>query len=154
MSQVILPEPQEELKLLSIELGKKIHLEIKSKGFMSFFRYMEMSLYEPGLGYYSAGLQKFGAEGDFITAPELGSLFGSALARQVDEVAERLSESEFDLLEVGAGTGQLAAALSSHLTFKPRRYYILERSADLRERQRKTLRATAATGSTGSPPTS
>lgn len=139
MSRTILPEPPEELKRLSIALGEKIHLEIQAHGFIPFSRFMEMALYEPGLGYYSAGLHKLGADGDFITAPELGSLFATCLARQVEEIGKALGP--YDILELGAGTGSLAADLLAALprALQPQRYLILERSADLRARQQSLI---------------
>jgi SAM-dependent MidA family methyltransferase len=90
-----------------------------------------MALYEPGLGYYSAGLHKLGEGGDFVTAPELGTLFAACIARQIEEVAGSLGS--YDILEIGAGTGKLALDVLSHLPgeLQPRRYLILERSADL-----------------------
>jgi len=131
MSRPILPEPPPELKQLSLALSGKIHGAIEVEGFIPFSRFMEMALYEPGLGYYSAGLHKLGRTGDFVTAPELGSVFAACFARQVEEVAANLGA--FDILELGAGTGKLAADLLEHLpaAMQPRRYYILERSADL-----------------------
>jgi len=139
MSRLILPEPPPELKRLSHALSEKIQLEIAADGFISFARYMEMALYEPGLGYYSAGLHKLGKSGDFITAPELGSLFAACLARQVEEVAAQLGP--YDILELGAGTGKLAADLLQQLPLasQPRRYLILERSADLQAVQQQLI---------------
>ncbi len=104
---------------------------------------MEMALYQPGLGYYSAGLHKLGEKGDFITSPELGSLFAGCLARQVEELARHLGQ--YDILEIGAGSGRLATdiLLSIDPSLRPQRYRILERSADLRKVQREHLAATA-----------
>jgi SAM-dependent MidA family methyltransferase len=115
---------------------------------MSFARYMELALYEPGLGYYAGGAQKFGdhAEGgDFLTAPEITPLFAQALARQVAQV---LSASSPMVIEAGAGSGRLAADLLPALDALgclPQRYRILEVSGALRARQQATLaqRATA-----------
>ena len=106
-----------------------------------FSHYMEMALYQPGLGYYSAGLHKLGELGDFVTAPELGSLFAACLASQVTELAERLGD--YDILEAGVGSGRLAADLLQELAPDrlPRRYRILERSADLRQLQRQRIAA-------------
>ena len=106
-SRATLPEPPDELKQLSNELRDVIRQEIRAEGPMPFSRYMEMALYQPGLGYYSAGLHKLGEKGDFITSPELGSLFAACLARQIEEVAEHLGK--YDILEIGAGSGRLAA---------------------------------------------
>ncbi|MEE8343348.1 MAG: SAM-dependent methyltransferase [Gammaproteobacteria bacterium] len=142
-SRVTLPEPPDELKQLSDVLRDTIRQEIRAEGMMPFSRYMEMALYQPGLGYYSAGLHKFGARGDFITSPELGSLFAACMARQIEEVAEHLGK--YDILEIGAGSGRLAADILQLIDepFRPHRYLILERSADLRKVQREHLTATA-----------
>lgn len=106
---------------------------------MPFSRFMERLLYAPGLGYYAAGARKFGAAGDFVTAPEMTGLFGQALARQV---APAMEASAPVVLEVGAGSGRLAADLLLALEASqslPERYCLLELSADLRQRQRATL---------------
>src|SRR5438270_335861 len=73
----------------------RIEAEIAAAGgWISFARYMQLALHEPGVGYYASGARKFGAEGDFVTAPELGSLFGRTLAREL---------RAFDrILEIGA----------------------------------------------------
>ena len=98
-------------------------------GWISFARYMELALYEPGLGYYAGGARKFGAAGDFVTAPELGSLFGRTLARQ-------LKDLNLPVLEFGAGSGALAEVLTAEASLD---YTILETSTDLRERQQARL---------------
>jgi len=145
MSHPILPEPPDELKQLSATLSERLREDIAASGPMPFVRYMDRVLYEPGLGYYSAGLHKLGASGDFVTAPELGSLFADCLARQVSEVAGELGS--FDVLEVGAGSGKLAVDLLRSLPAAnlPARYLILETSADLRRVQRERI-AQEATG--------
>src|SRR6266850_65676 len=97
-------------------------------GWISFARYMELALHAPG-GYYAAAKNNFGAEGDFVTAPELGGLFGRTLARQL----KALLHETHGLLEVGAGSGALAQTLLEELKCE---YFILETSADLRNRQR------------------
>jgi len=109
-------------------------------GRIGFARFMQMALYEPGLGYYSAGARKFGASGDFITAPEVAPVFSRCLAAQCAEVLQSLGGG--DVLELGAGSGAMAAALLAELEVLqslPARYLILDVSADLRERQRDTL---------------
>ncbi len=110
-------------------------------GWISFSRYMEMALYEPGLGYYSAGARKFGEGGDFVTAPEVAPVFSRCMAGQCAEV---LARQGGDVLELGAGSGVMAAAMLAELESMgplPARYRILDLSADLRERQRATLGA-------------
>ena len=102
---------------------------------------MELALYAPGLGYYAAGARKFGAAGDFITAPELSALFGRTVARQLVEV---MNASAPHILELGAGSGKLALDILTELEKRdalPESYSILEVSADLRERQQSLLHA-------------
>src|SRR6266568_2562639 len=137
-----LPEPSPEAREHSDRVAEHIRGEISaSGGWISFARYMELALYAPGLGYYSAGSRKLGKAGDFVTAPEISPLYGQTLARQVKQVLE----AGFDeVLEVGAGSGALAATLLEELERSgkaPRNYLILELSADLRERSRDTLAA-------------
>jgi SAM-dependent MidA family methyltransferase len=113
-----------------------------NSGWLAFDDYLRLVLYAPGLGYYSAGSTKFGADGDFVTAPELSALFGRCLAAQCAPLLHAVGGG--DLLELGAGTGRLAMDLLqrlSELDQLPDRYLILEVSADLRERQRRTLQA-------------
>ena len=104
-------------------------------GWLPFDEYLQQVLYAPGLGYYSAGAVKLGAAGDFVTAPEISPLFGACVARQ----CAPLLVTGAEVLELGAGSGALAATLLASLArleALPQRYYILEVSADLRERQR------------------
>jgi SAM-dependent MidA family methyltransferase len=98
-------------------------------GWISFARYMEMVLYEPALGYYAAGSRKFGAAGDFVTAPELGTLFGRTLARQLRALGG-------SVLEFGAGSGALAETLLARDDFD---YRIVELSPELASRQQARL---------------
>ena len=138
-----LPLPPSAALELSVRLQTLIRGEIQSAGgWISFARYMELALYAPGLGYYSAGSHKLGAAGDFITAPEMSPLFGRTLARQL---AELLAQDIPDIVELGAGSGALAAVLLAELAALdrlPQRYLILEVSADLRQRQQSHLAAT------------
>lgn len=138
-SRVILPQPPAELKCLSENLASVIRAKIRLKGSIPFSHYMELALYEPGLGYYSAGLQKFGAGGDFVTAPQLGDVFARCLAKQVEQIGNELGR--YEIIEAGAGSGVLAADLLKALqdNHAPTRYRILERSAHLRQVQRETL---------------
>ena len=109
-------------------------------GALPFDRFMELALYAPGLGYYSAGARRFGRDGDFVTAPELSPLFGRCLAAQAVEVLEALGGGE--LLELGAGRGTLATDLLEALADAgrlPERYLILELSGALREEQQAML---------------
>jgi SAM-dependent MidA family methyltransferase len=109
-------------------------------GWISFARYMQLVLYEPGLGYYSAGARKLGPAGDFITAPEVAPVFSRCFAQQCAEVLGGLGGG--DVLELGAGSGVMAAAMLAEferLGTLPGRYRILDVSADLRERQRAAL---------------
>jgi SAM-dependent MidA family methyltransferase len=134
----MLPEPEPEALAASAALLQRIRGELAAGGnWIGFARYMELALYEPGLGYYAGGSAKLGAPGDFATAPEMGSLYARTLARQV---AELLQPGE-SILEFGAGSGALAAALIAELA--PEGYLILETSAELRARQEARLGARA-----------
>jgi SAM-dependent MidA family methyltransferase len=106
-------------------------------GWISFERYMDLALYAPGLGYYSAGARKMGAGGDFTTAPEISRLFGACIARQCAEIMAETVQGA--VLELGAGSGRLALDILTRmeaLGCLPDRYLVLEVSADLRARQR------------------
>ncbi len=137
-----LPPPAAEARSHSERVREAIARAIRAEGgWIPFARYMELALYAPGLGYYAAGARKFGASGDFITAPELTPLFGRALAAQLVEL---ISRCEPNVIEVGAGTGILAADLLPELQAQVKRpvsYCILEVSAELRQRQAETLRS-------------
>ena len=96
-----LPAPSADELALSAELASLIHREIAAaSGSIPFSRFMELCLYAPGLGYYSAGHRKFGPGGDFVTAPEVSPLFGRCLARSCGEVLQSLGGG--DILEFGA----------------------------------------------------
>jgi len=127
----------------TLRVRESIAREIAAAGgWISFERYMDLALYEPGLGYYSAGARKLGAGGDFTTAPEISSLFGACVAKQCAEVLRAVREGS--ILEVGAGTGRLAVDILGRLETLaqlPAHYFILEISADLKERQRTLLHA-------------
>lgn len=144
-----LPVPDREALAVSQELSTRIAAEIaRHGGWLSFARYMEMALYERGLGYYSNPGQVFGAAGDFVTAPELTPLFGATLARQVSPWLKdpALAGSGQVVLEVGGGSGMLAAQLLNALDnvgHHEVRYLILELSAERREHQRQTLKSLA-----------
>ncbi len=102
---------------------------------------MQLALYSPGLGYYNVGTTKFGAAGDFITAPEISPLFGRVVARQCKAVLEQIDKGQ--ILELGAGSGKLAVDILRSLTdlkSLPEQYLILETSADLISRQESLIR--------------
>jgi len=136
------PEPDEQARASSERLRALIRERIaEAGGVLSFREFMQLALYAPGLGYYSGGSQKFGAGGDFVTAPEISPLFGRTLARALAPVISALPGAE--LLEIGAGSGALAAELLaglSALNALPERYLILDVSAQLRSRQREHMR--------------
>lgn len=138
MSSIHAPTP--EALAHSQQLQDLIHSDITLQGgWIPFSRFMELALYAPGLGYYSAGSRKFGAAGDFVTAPELSPLFGRTLAHQISEI---MAQCAPQVLELGAGSGKLAVDVLEELERMgslPQRYEILEVSADLRERQQALL---------------
>lgn len=116
---------------------------IEENNGISFAEFMGKALYQPGLGYYSAGLKKFGKAGDFITAVELGSLFADTLAEQFGEVLQQVDNPV--VLELGAGSGRFCADILTALAAKnkpeliPNHYYILEVSGDLKQQQQERI---------------
>jgi SAM-dependent MidA family methyltransferase len=142
--KMTLPEPGKFERAHSQALKDRVQAEILSAGgFLPFNAFMQIVLYEPGLGYYVAGARKFGAEGDFVTAPELSPLFSQCMARQCAEVLEQFQRSAC-ILELGAGSGVMAVDMLAELErldSLPDHYYILELSPDLRQRQQTILKA-------------
>jgi len=136
-----LPEPPAEALAHSRRLQARIREEIEAAGgSIGFDRYMELALYAPALGYYSAGARKIGTDGDFITAPELSPLFSRCVARQAAQVLDALGGGT--ILELGAGSGRMAADILAELAaldLLPVRYLVLEPSGELRQRQQATL---------------
>jgi len=144
-----LPVPDADALAHSARVSQHIRLRIaEAGGWIDFSDYMDLALYAPGLGYYSAGAQKFGESGDFVTAPEISPLFASCVARAFlglafDADGDKLSGPP-TILELGAGTGAMAVGILQTLQRMdavPERYLILEVSADLRERQRRLITA-------------
>ena len=140
-----LPEPDISARAHSAAVVASLRAQIGAAGgFIAFDRYMQHVLYAPGLGYYVAGARKFGADGDFVTAPEMTPLFGVALATQVDAIL--VATQARQVLELGAGSGALAADLLNALAARdalPAEYLILDVSPELRLRQRATIAARA-----------
>ena len=148
-----LPEPDGDALAHSERLRALIREQIvvAGGGAIPFSRFMELALYAPGLGYYSAGAAKFGRAGDFVTAPELGPLFAECIAESLAPVLRQLRDADrggdVTFMEIGAGSGAFAQDAITHLLTLdalPARYAILEPSADLRERQRTRLQAALA----------
>jgi SAM-dependent MidA family methyltransferase len=132
-SQLALQHSEKLIDLIADEIAA-------AGGHISFARYMELALFAPGLGYYSAGSHKLGKEGDFVTAPLISPLFAQCIARQCQQVLFEMVNGS--MLELGAGTGQLACDLLlelERLDSLPEHYFILEISAELRERQQQLL---------------
>ena len=135
MTPPLSPEEEAHARAVAALIRERIQ---EAGGWLSFERFMDLALYAPGLGYYSAGSVKLGPGGDFVTAPEVSDLFSRCVARQCAQVLERGGE----ILELGAGTGRMAAIILETLAAGgalPERYAILEVSADLAERQRRRL---------------
>ena len=135
-----LPSPDAQALVLSRALSQRIAEDIAQQGgWIGFDAFMHRVLYEPGLGYYAGPMRKFGAQGDFVTAPELSPLFAQCLAVQV---SQWFGQTEPVVVEFGAGSGRLAAGMldALHELGTPvRSYLIVEVSASLRERQRETI---------------
>lgn len=122
----------EHSSLLTAHIAKLIN---QNGGKITFTEYMHQALYAPNLGYYNAGARKFGKGGDFITAPELGSMFAHCLAKQCAQIFSQLSAR--NILEFGAGSGKLACDLLQSIDID--NYYILDLSADLQQRQHELI---------------
>jgi len=141
-----LPEPSADALIHSEKLISVIRDEIEqstSKS-ISFRRYMEMALYQPQLGYYVAGIHKIGQQGDFITAPEISSLFSQCVANQCAEILQKVGGC---ILELGAGSGKMACDILLELEKQnqlPEYYYILDLSPDLIHRQQQAIKENAA----------
>ncbi len=140
MHRSTLPPPSPEAAAHSAHLAREIAQRIRAGGgWIDFARFMDAALYAPGLGYYAAGAQKFGASGDFVTAPEMTPLFGDALANQVAQVMRASSPC---IIEAGGGSGRLAVDLLRALQAQdtlPESYAFLELSPDLHARQRAAI---------------
>jgi SAM-dependent MidA family methyltransferase len=138
-----LPAMSAQQQQFSEELQAIIRDTIASNGqVISFEKFMQLALYHPELGYYTSTLNKLGAEGDFITSPEVSELFGRCLANYCEQVLSAMTHSL--LIEFGAGTGKLAADILLELERRdslPTAYWIIELSADLQQRQRDYLQA-------------
>ena len=136
--------------LPDLDAGERAHVErmhalVRAEveaggGAIPFSRYMDIALHAPGLGYYRAGWRTFGPGGDFVTAPEMSPLFAGTVARQVAQVLSALDAEE--VVEIGAGSGTMAAQMLVHLA-PGIRYRILEPSGALAARQRETIAAAA-----------
>lgn len=141
-TESILPVPDQDALIQSEKLIECIKAALHGQGgTICFDEYMKMALYEPGLGYYSAGSRKFGSEGDFVTAPELSPIFSQCLANQCGQILNELGSGI--ILELGAGTGAMARDILLELEKQnslPDKYLILEVSADLKQRQQNNLK--------------
>lgn len=143
MTDPSVPSPPADALAHSAALQARIAARIRAAGdAIDFSEYMRAALYEPGLGYYSAGSAKFGPAGDFITAPEISPLFGACIADQLAPLLRDWPDAQ--VLELGPGSGALAIAVLRRLAVLealPARYLLLETSADLRARQQQALAA-------------
>lgn len=137
-----LPIPDHDALAHSAHLREVIQEQIiAAGGSIPFWKFMELALYAPGLGYYSAGATKFGDAGDFVTAPEISPLFAACVADALTPVLQQLGP-DAQFMEIGGGSGAFAETCLAKLLANdalPARYAILEPSADLRERQRERL---------------
>ncbi|HEY1069497.1 MAG TPA: SAM-dependent methyltransferase [Thermomonas sp.] len=147
MAATTLPPPSADAQAHSAHLREVIQEQIiGAGGRIPFWKFMELALYAPGLGYYSAGAHKFGPGGDFTTAPEQSPLFAACVADALSPAIRQAGKGAL-FVELGGGSGAFAEACLEHLQANgalPARYAILEPSADLRERQRERLQARLA----------
>jgi SAM-dependent MidA family methyltransferase len=134
-----------------MSLAELIIGKIREEGPVSFRDFMEISLYHPGSGYYHTDREKIGKSGDFYTSPYLGSLFGDMIARQLEEMWIQTGKTAFALVEYGAGTGFLCRDILRALRpnselYDRLHYYIIEKSAFMREKERSILQDAGGSG--------
>jgi len=144
-----LPSPSAEAMSHSKRLQQHIQQQIlEAGGSIAFQDYMASALYVAGLGYYVAGAHKIGQAGDFVTAPEISSLFSQCVAYQCEQILQTLAQqgAPADILELGAGLGTMAADILlqlEDLDCLPQQYFILDLSPELKQRQYNTLQQKA-----------
>ena len=126
-------------------LVELLRRRIDAEGAISFHDFMETALYHPQHGYYAAR-QPMGREGDYLTSPEVHSIFGALVAKQLAQLWELMGRPQhFDVAEQGAGTGRLARDILRWTANNAPEfsdalcYRIVEVSATLRRRQEETL---------------
>ncbi len=132
------------------ELESLICRRIAAQGRMTFTDYMAACLYEPGLGYYTSPGRKVGAEGDFYTSSNVHQAFGRVIARELVQMWECFGRPiSFDVVEVGAGGGQLGLDIMDTLSevapdfYRCATYWFIEKEPSLREAQAARLSAHA-----------
>jgi SAM-dependent MidA family methyltransferase len=127
-----------------MQLSEIIIQKIQNEGPVSFRDFMEMSLYYPGMGYYTSERNKIGVEGDYYTSPNLTPLFGVMIARQLEEMWEATGKETFTIVEYGAGTGKLCRDILDYLKsnselYNKLNYCIIEKSPAMREKEKACL---------------
>jgi SAM-dependent MidA family methyltransferase len=137
----------------AVSLHEQIEREICECGPIPFSRYMEICLYHPALGYYSAHAEQFGKAGDFYTSSDVHAVFGRLLARQFEEVWRALDQpAQIEIVELGPGRGLFARdALDWSKKkfpdfFAALTYTLQESSPALREKLRHTVGEHVAAG--------
>lgn len=124
--------------IMNIATVLQTHLHTEKQ--LTFADFMHIVLYHPQHGYYTSSTPKFGAEGDFVTAPEISPLFSRAVGNQCYQILPHLLNPS--ILEFGAGTGRLCVDLLLHLEqldCLPQNYFILEVSGYLKSLQAYTI---------------
>jgi SAM-dependent MidA family methyltransferase len=130
-----------------VSLREQIEREIRQRGPIPFSRYMQICLYDPSHGYYSANAEQFGKAGDFYTSSDVHAVFGRLLARQFDEIWQALDRpAKIEILELGPGRGLFARDVLDwsnkkfHDFFAALTYTLQETSPALRAKLQETLR--------------
>jgi len=129
---------------MSLSLSDIVKQKINAEGPISFRDFMEMALYYPGLGYYTSPGEKIGKQGDYITSPYFSNVYGSIIAKQLEEMWHVLGEKDFTIVEYGAGPGHLCIDILNQLRsnkklYKNLSYIIIEKSEAMRNEERKNL---------------
>ena len=125
-------------------LSEIIAEKIEKEGPISFHDFMEISLYYPGLGYYTSVDDKIGRKGDIYTSSNLTPAFGATVGRQIEEMWQISGKGPFTIIEYGAGTGFLCHDILEYLKnnkelYDELNYCIIEKSPVMRRKEKAHL---------------
>jgi SAM-dependent MidA family methyltransferase len=126
-------------------LQEKIIERIKTEGPIPFETFMEMALYEPGLGYYATDNIEIGRAGDFYTSQHVHPAFGAMIAVQLEEMWKTMGRPpDFYAIECGAGAGLMCLDILQYLQDKEfyhaLTYLLVETNPSVQLKQKNVLK--------------
>jgi SAM-dependent MidA family methyltransferase len=136
---------EEEKRNREEELRRFILAQIERRGAVPFSQFMEWCLYHPEYGYYQTKGTRIGKEGDYYTSPSVSPLFGHLIGKQLFQMAELLGGENFDVVEMGAGSGFLCEDILDWAEknlpdfYQRLRYYLVEIAPLFSQEQRERL---------------